>query len=203
MSTSKPCAAANCECEDFLPPKTGNPKRCADMECNHPLGAHQGKGSQIATSSSFRATEESVQTGTEVITLDEDDDPDIQLSQHTSSSHGRKSIPSSTRTALVVSSHSRHHPPATINNSQLSFANEVNIARQKAGSKALRDMEVRGSRFAPVSLSTTLHTTILVLKPLQVKTTIWTREDGAHMIKENNTQWWDFPLEETIESFNL
>jgi len=41
MSTTKPCAAANCDCENLLIPKLGNVKKWTDMECNHPFGAHQ------------------------------------------------------------------------------------------------------------------------------------------------------------------
>jgi len=41
MLTRKPCAAGNCNCEDFLTPKLGIPKKSADTECNHPFSVHQ------------------------------------------------------------------------------------------------------------------------------------------------------------------
>jgi len=59
-----------------------------------------------------------------------------------------------------------------------------------------------GSRYEQISLSAKLQTTIQQPKPIQVKTTIWTRQDSSHMVKENNTQLWDFPLDKILENYN-
>ena len=34
------CVAANCDCKNFLVPRSGNTKKSADTNCGYPLGAH-------------------------------------------------------------------------------------------------------------------------------------------------------------------
>ena len=197
---TRPCAAANCNCENFLTPKSGNVKKCANMECNHPLGAHQ-----VTVPPESRKHQTSTR---DIITLDEEEEgeEDIRALQksrsHSSLKTTKYSVSGSTipsRSAMVVAS--RSQPDSSSSLQQLSFKDEVIFARQKANTIDAR-WSVGGSRYEPISLSAELRTTIRQPKPIQVKTTIWTRQDGSHMVKENNTQWWDFPLDEMLEKYN-
>lgn len=189
--SKKPCVAANCECEDFLIPKLGNLKKCADMDCGHPLGAHQGL--QVASIESKKKL--SMASGKHVISLDDEEDYDVQILNPEF-----KTVQNS----MLISNQSN-------NDNQrkplIAFRTEVNLARQKAASKAvLASHKTPVSRYEPQTLSTlsTLSRTTFLnsSKPLQVKTTIWTRQDGNHMVKENHLQWWDFRLEDNCMSYN-
>ncbi|KAG0634109.1 hypothetical protein HOY80DRAFT_1100640 [Tuber brumale] len=200
MSSRKPCAAANCECKDFLIPKSGNLKKCADTECNHPLGAHHA-----ITLPPARKPQTSSQ---HIITLDEDDEQDDDIEEQRKSPlhssitprHGvTETLPSRSAMTLPSQSQSSSH----VRYQQLSFKDEVNFARQKAiTANSQRGKQGSTSLFIPTGLSAELQTTIQGLKPIQIKTTIWTRQEGSHMVKENNTQWWDFPLEEILRDYN-
>jgi len=129
--------------------------------------------------------------------LDDEEDHDLQLLDSRSNrATARSSIAISNQ-----SSHTKHTKPS------ISFGTEVNLARQKAGAKALLGRQTAQiSRYEPptiTSLTAFPRTTFLnSSKPLQVKTTIWTRQDRNHMVKENHLQWWNFCLEDNCMSYN-
>ena len=193
-----PCAAANCDCENFVVPKSGNPKKCADTDCGHPLGAHHS--SRISTQQIEKAGEKGGQ-GNQIISLDDEEDSDIQVLgyQPISLVHDQSRIP---RGSMVVSAST---PQMIKPESEISFTKEVNRARQKASSKSLHEAQsLPKSRYAPQTVSSiiALSSRFPPPRPLQVKTTIWTRQDGNHMVKENHLQWWDFPLDNECIDYN-
>lgn len=67
------CAAANCDCEDFLVPKSRNPKRCTDTNYSHLLGVHHT--SRISTQRTQQVEEKSQQEK-QIISLDNEKDSD-------------------------------------------------------------------------------------------------------------------------------
>ena len=71
-----PCAAGNCDCKKFLVPNSGNPTKCADTDCGHPLGAHHASTITIQI---IREVESKSEQGKYIITLDDEEDSDIQV----------------------------------------------------------------------------------------------------------------------------
>jgi len=130
----------------------------------------------------------------DVITLDEEetDKGDIRALEksqsHVSLKATKYSVPRSailSRSAMVVAS--RPRPNVSKRHELPSFKDEVNFARQKVITIDSERSE-GGCRYEPISLSAELRTTIQQPRPIQVKTSIWIRQDGLHMVKENNMQ---------------
>jgi len=194
----QPCAAANCDCENFLVPKSGNPKKCADTDCGHPLGAHHSPTISIERMNHIGGNSKQEN---HIISLDDEEDSDVQVLgfQKMSALHDQSRIPHS---SMVVPTNSDQMMKPE---SAISFTTEVNRARQKASSKSLHETQsLPKSRYAPRTVSSIIASSsrLQPLRPLQVKTTIWTRQDGNHMVKENHLQWWDFPLDHECIDYN-
>ena len=126
-----PCAAANCDCENFLVPKSGNPKKCADPDYGHPLGAHHAS---TVTTQRIGKVESKSKQGNHIITLDEEEDSDIQVLvfQKMPALYQPSRIPPD---AMVVSTNTRQ---AIKPESGISFNSKVNLARQKLAQKAYK-----------------------------------------------------------------
>jgi len=195
----QPCAAANCHCENFLVPKSGNPKKCANINCgHHPLSAYH---SSTISTEWIDQVEGNSKEENQIISLTDEEDSDIQVLefQKMSTLLKQSRIPYS---SMVVSTNT--HPiigPEWV----ISFNTNVNHAQQKATSKGLHETQsLPKSGYAPRTVSSIIasFSHLLPLSLLQVKTTIWTWQDGNHMVKENHFQWWNFPLDNHYIDYN-
>jgi len=166
----QPCAAANCDCENFLVPMSGNPEKCADTDCGHPLGAHHSPTVSIERMHHIGGNSKQEN---HIISLNDKKDSDVQVLgfQKMSALHDQSRIPHS---SMVVSTncHQKMKPEVAI-----WFTTRVNRARQKASSKNLHETQsLPKSCYTQRTVSSIIASSsrLLPLRSLQVKTTIWT-----------------------------
>ena len=188
----------NCDCENILVPKCGNPKKYADTDCGYLLGTH--RSSTISTEKMGHVGGNSKKEN-QIIFLDDEKDSNIQVLgfQKISTLNQQSRIPP---WSMVFSTNTC---PVIKPESAISFNTKANRVRQKASSKGLhKTQSLPKSGYAPriVSSIITFSSYLLPLRPLQVKTTIWTHHDGNHMVKDNHLQWWDFSLNNQCIDYN-
>ncbi|KAG0125506.1 hypothetical protein HOY82DRAFT_543129 [Tuber indicum] len=216
-----PCAAADCDCENFIPPKVG--KKCADTECGHPLGAHQPYDSIVAREPSMVKTEafhhspnmsnsfQPRSTTTEnpkreIIALDDDDLEEVEFISTT----GQLVAPrrqSYHRVSMIIGKRLKNNENSIgiehKSSKQLNFTDEVNRARQRAGEINRKQIRESVSGYGILPMRGPLHSGQISSRhrPLSVRTTIWIKYEGKSMSREGNSQWWTFSLEEKCSDY--